>query len=73
MEEKIRESIKKYFDEASIGQIKVLGDKVIVTLVSDTDEAQKSAELKAELERIDGVKRATIIFTKEKKNVSLPV
>ena len=58
MEEKIRESIKKYFDEASIGQIKVLGDKVIVTLVSDTDEAQKSAELKAELERIDGVKRA---------------
>ncbi len=70
MEEKIRESIKKYFDESYIGQIKILGDKVIVTLVSDTDETEKSAELKAEIERIDGVKRATIIFTKEKKNVS---
>ena len=71
MEEKIRQSIKNDCAEEQVEQIKIMGDKVIVTIASDVDDAEKSAMLKAELEQIDGVKRATIVFTKEKKNVSL--
>ena len=71
MEEKIRQSIRNHFAEEQIEQMKILGDKVIVTIASDVDDAEKSAMLKAELEQIDGIKRATIVFTKEKKSASL--
>lgn len=67
MEQKIREAISSYFEPQQIESIKLLGKRVIVTIVTQQDEAQKQQELKSELEKIQGLEKASIILTAPKE------
>ena len=71
MEEKIKLIAEKFFAAEQIEQIKILGEKVIVTIVSEKDEPEKSVALKNELEQLPELKKAMIVFTQPKKNISL--
>lgn len=71
MEEEIRKIVIGYFDEQQIEGIKLLGERVIVTLETIEDETQKQQELKTELEKLSGVSKASVILTAPKKQLGL--
>lgn len=71
MEEKIKKVVKKYFAEEQIEDIKIFGNKAIITIRTNVDDAGKSKALKAEVEGVEGIGKATVVYTAEKKTVPL--
>lgn len=67
MEEKIKAVVKKYFDEAQIESIKILGKRVIVTIKTNVDDEAKHNQLKKEIEDVSGQEKVAIVYTAPKK------
>lgn len=66
MEELIRKITAKYYPADSIDSIKISGGRAIITLVNATEDEAKTAALKAEAAAVDGIAKATVIFTAAK-------
>lgn len=66
MEELIRKITAKYYPADSIDSIKIAGGRAIITLVNATEDEAKTASLKAEAVAVDGIAKATVIFTAAK-------
>lgn len=66
MEELIRKITAKYYPADSIDSIKIAGGRTIITLVNATEDEAKTAALKAEAAAVDGIAKATVIFTAAK-------
>ena len=66
MEELIRKITAKYYPADSIDSIKIAGGRAIITLVNATEDEAKTAALKAEASAVDGIAKATVIFTAAK-------
>lgn len=66
MEELIRKITAKYYPADSIDSIKIAGGRAIITLVNATEDEAKTAALKAEAAAVDGIAKATVIFTAAK-------
>lgn len=66
MEELIRKITAKYYPADSIDSIKIAGGRAIITLVNATEDEAKTASLKAEAAAVDGIAKATVIFTAAK-------
>ncbi len=61
------EIVQKYFDKQNIESVKNFNGRLIVTLKNIDEQAAKAQELKQELSKIEGVKKVSIVFTKEAK------
>ena len=62
----IRQTAEKYFDKADIQNIQNFNGHIIVTL-KDADENNDAADkLKKELLNLEGIQKATIVFTRQK-------
>ena len=66
MEELIRKITAIFFPADSIDSIKIAGGRAIITLVNATEDEAKTAALKAEAAAVDGIAKATVIFTAAK-------
>ena len=66
MEELIRKITAKYYPADSIDSIKIAGGRAIITLVNATEDEAKTAALKTEAAAVDGIAKATVIFTAAK-------
>lgn len=66
MEELIRKITAKYYPADSIDSIKIAGGRAIITLVNATEDEAKTAALKTEAVAVDGIAKATVIFTAAK-------
>lgn len=66
MEELIRKITAKYYPADSIDSIKIAGGRAIITLVNATEDEAKTAALKVEAAAVDGIAKATVIFTAAK-------
>ena len=62
---------QKYFLEHEIESVKIFGDRIIVTLVSEHEENDKAQALKQELLSLENIKKVNVVFTKQKTNVSM--
>lgn len=63
MEELIRKITAKYYPADSIDSIKIAGGRAIITLVNETEDEAKTTALKTEAAAVDGIAKATVIFT----------
>lgn len=66
MEELIRKITAKYYPADSIDSIKIAGGRAIITLINATEDEAKTAALKTEAAAVDGIAKATVIFTAAK-------
>lgn len=71
MENQVKEVAGKYFSPAEIESVKIFDGRVIITLVNVCDDEQKSSALKKEIEKIDGVRKVSIVYTAAKKVAGL--
>lgn len=67
MENKIKELVSKFFKSENIESIKVFGSRAIVTLQNTAENAALAEALKKEILAVDGIDKASIIFTADKK------
>mgnify|MGYP004653677411 FL=1 len=67
METKIRTIVEKYYTPAEIENIGIFGDRVIVTLHNTIENQDKNNQLSKELKQLDGVSKALIVCTADKK------
>lgn len=68
MDEKLQKITEQYFAKQYIESVKNFDGRVIVTLVDALEEEAKNAALKAELQKIDGIKKISIVYTKTKED-----
>lgn len=61
---KMEETVQKYFNPENIESVKTFNGRVIVTLKDLPEQPEKAQALKAELEQSEGVKKASVIFTR---------
>lgn len=66
MEEDIKKIVVAYYPIENIDNIKVFNGRVIVTFVNVAENSQSTKELQEKIEALDGVKKATIIYTANK-------
>lgn len=66
MEEEIKKLITAYYPAENIDNIKVFNGRVIVTFVNVSENPQSTKELQEKIEAMDGVKKATLIYTANK-------
>ena len=66
MEEDIKKIVAAYYPIENIDNIKVFNGRVIVTFVNVAENPQSTKELQEKIEALDGVKKATIIYTANK-------
>lgn len=66
MEEEIKKLITAYCPIENIDNIKVFNGRVIVTFVNVSENPQSTKELQEKIEAMDGVKKATLIYTANK-------
>ena len=66
MEEQIKQFVAEVYPTAVIDSLKVLNGRVIVTLMNAVDSPEKTESLKQKIASLDGVLKATIIFTAAK-------
>ncbi len=66
MENQIADIVKQYFAPEQIESIKLFGKRVIVTITTSKDEPEKQQALKHQLESLDSLDKASIIFTTPK-------
>lgn len=63
--------VQKYFDEQNIESVKNFNGRLIVTLKNIDEQAAKAQELKQELSNLEGVKKVSIVFTKEAQSAGV--
>ena len=66
MEKEIKKLITAYYPIENIDNIKVFNGRVIVTFVNVSENPQSTKELQEKIEAMDGVKKATLIYTANK-------
>ena len=66
MEDKVRAVALKYFLPEQIDGIKVINDRVIVTLVNAAENADKTQALKQAIAEIEGVSKVSVVYTANK-------
>ncbi len=71
MEEKIKAIVEQYFALSQIEEIKLLGKRLIVVLGVDKDEPEKQQALQAQLQKIEGIDKVSVVFTALKKTQTL--
>ena len=66
MEELIKQLAAAVYGSSSVDGVKIINGRAIITLVNITDIPEKTAELRRQVENLDGITRASIIFTASK-------
>lgn len=66
MEDKVRAVALKYFLPEQIDGIKVINDRVIVTLVNAAENADKTQALKQAIAEIEGLNKVSVVYTANK-------
>ena len=66
MEDKVRAVALKYFLPEQIDGIKVINDRVIVTLVNAAENADKTQSLKQAIAEVEGVNKVSVVYTANK-------
>ncbi len=66
MEDKVRAVVLKYFLPEQIDGIKVINDRVIVTLVNAGENAEQTEALKQAIAEIEGVNKVSVVYTANK-------
>ena len=66
MEDKVRAVVLKYFLPEQIDGIKVINDRVIVTLVNAAENADKTQALKQAIVEVEGVNKVSVVYTANK-------
>lgn len=66
MEELIKQLAAAVYGSSSVDGVKIINGRAIITLVDVTDIPEKTAELRRQVENLDGITRASIIFTASK-------
>ena len=66
MEELIKQLAAAVYGSSSVDGVKIINGRAIITLVNVTDIPEKTAELRRQVENLDGIARASIIFTASK-------
>ena len=66
MEDKVRAVVLKYFLPEQIDGIKVINDRVIVTLVNAGENAEQIEALKQAIAEIEGVNKVSVVYTANK-------
>lgn len=66
MEDKVRAVALKYFLPEQIDGIKVINDRVIVTLVNAAENADKTQSLKQAIAEVEGVSKVSVVYTANK-------
>ena len=65
------EIVQKYFDKQYIESVKNFNGRLIVNLKNIDEQAAKAQDLKQELSKLDGVKKVSIVFTKETQSAGV--
>ena len=66
MEDKVRAVALKYFLPEQIDGIKVINDRVIVTLVNAAEQADKTQSLKQDIAELEGINKVSVVYTANK-------
>ncbi len=66
MEDLIKNIVSAYYPAEQIDSIKTVNGRAIVTLVNAADDEAKTQALKSAVEALEGIKKATVIFTAAK-------
>ncbi len=66
MEELVKQLAAAVYGSSSVDGVKIINGRAIITLVNVTDIPEKTAELRRQVENLDGIARASIIFTASK-------
>lgn len=66
MEELVKQLAAAVYGSSSVDGVKIINGRAIITLVNVTDIPEKTAELRRQVENLDGITRASIIFTASK-------
>ncbi len=67
MENRIQEIVSKYYAPENIESIKIFNGRAIVTLRNVAEDTAMAAELTRLVSGVDGIKKASIVYTAEKK------
>lgn len=65
------EIVGKYFTPENVESVKNFNGRLIVTLKNISEQAAQAAALKKELAALDGVKKVSIVFTKDVNTVGI--
>lgn len=71
MEDKIKELVLKYFKPENIESVKIFGKRAIVTLQNAPENTALAEELKKEILAVNGIEKAGVVFTADKKVAKL--
>ncbi len=66
MEDKVRAVVLKYFLPEQIDGIKVINDRVIVTLVNAGENAEQTEALKQAIAELEGINKVSVVYTANK-------
>lgn len=66
MEDLIKKIIAGYYPGAAVDSIKILNGRVIITLAGAEEDKEKTEALKSHIVSLDGIERATVVFTAAK-------
>ena len=66
MEDKVRAVVLKYFLPEQIDGIKIINDRVIVTLVNAGENAEQTEALKQAIAEIEGINKVSVVYTANK-------
>ena len=66
MEDKVRAVVLKYFLPEQIDGIKIINDRVIVTLVNAGENAEQTEALKQAIAELEGINKVSVVYTANK-------
>ena len=66
MEDKVRAVVLKYFLPEQIDGIKVINDRVILTLVNAGENAEQTEALKQAIAELEGINKVSVVYTANK-------
>lgn len=71
MEDKIQEIVKRWYTEDKIESVKVFNGRAIITLLNAEDSDENAEKMKAEIAKLDGISKVSVVYTAPKQNISL--
>lgn len=71
MEDKIKEIVNRWFSDDKIESIKVFNGRAIITLLNASENDAEAEKMKAEIAKLEGIAKVSVVYTAPKQNISL--
>lgn len=71
MEDKIKEIVNRWFSDDKIESVKVFNERAIITLLNASENDAEAEKMKAEIAKLEGIAKVSVVYTAPKQNISL--